>query len=219
MAEEAQQGDEGKKEVSHMMLMLIQEGANEPQQIQIAQETVIAIIAASTIIVIGLLWLIGRFASSASRTPDDPGPLYYGNFFVVIFGLMTALIGFLIAFPLVVSNVFSDPTQVIALLSALFGTIVGLVGTYFGIKSSSDAARGAQDIAERATPGNNGPGGGPRSGATNEKPNRAASGTPIKTATAPTGGTTTEGVTRRSPAAGSTTDPEAPSQEDSERNR
>jgi hypothetical protein len=60
---------------------------------------------------------------------------------------MTALIGFLVTFPLVVSNVFSEPTQVIALLSALFGTIVGLVGTYFGVKSSSDARQGAQILA------------------------------------------------------------------------
>src|SRR5215210_3970322 len=194
MAWRRSQGDEGKKEVG-LMLMIIQGGASEPQQIQIAQETVIAIIAAATIIVVALLWLIGRFASSASRTPEDPGPLHYGNFFVVIFGLITALIGVLIAFPLVVSDVFSDPTQVIALLSALFGTIVGLVGTYFGVKSSSDAARGAQDIAERAQ-GNSGSPTGPRSGAANEKPNGAAS------------GTTAERVTHTSPAAGPTTDPE-----------
>ena len=80
---------------------------------------------------LGLLWLIGHYASKA---PTDEGPLHYGNFFVVIFGIMTVLIGFLVAFPLVISNVFTDPTQVIALLSALFGTVVGLVGTYFGVK-------------------------------------------------------------------------------------
>jgi hypothetical protein len=36
---------------------------------------------------------------------------------------------------------------VIALLSGLFGTIVGLVGTYFGIKSSGDASQKAQELA------------------------------------------------------------------------
>jgi hypothetical protein len=121
------------------MLMTIQ--AQEPQ---IAQATVIAIIGASTLVVLALIWLISRFAA---RTPTDKGPLDYGNFFVVVLGIMTALIGFLVTFPLVVSNVFSEPTQVIALLSALFGTIVGLVGTYFGVKSSSDARQGAQNLA------------------------------------------------------------------------
>jgi hypothetical protein len=32
-------------------------------------------------------------------------------------------------------------------LSGLFGTIVGLVGTYFGIKSSGDASQKAQELA------------------------------------------------------------------------
>jgi type IV secretory pathway VirB6-like protein len=57
----------------------------------------------------------------------------------------------LVAFPLVISGVFDDPTQVLAILSALFGTIVGLVGTYFGVKASSDAREGAQDQATAAT--------------------------------------------------------------------
>jgi len=151
----------------------------ETNDLRIAQPTVIAIIVASTLIVLTMLWLISVFVKASSppassghnpgknpennsgdnpgnnpgnNSSDDVSPLRYGNFFVVVFALMTALIGFLLAFPLVVSDVFSDPTQVIALLSALFGTIVGLVGTYFGIKSSGDAAQKAQSIAERATP-------------------------------------------------------------------
>ena len=60
---------------------------------------------------------------------------------------MAALVGFLIAFPLVVSGVFTEPTQVIALLSGPFGTIVGLVGTYFGVKSSGDTNQRAQELA------------------------------------------------------------------------
>jgi hypothetical protein len=66
-------------------------------------------------------------------------------------GIVAALVGFLIAFPLVISGVFADPTQVIALLSGLFGTIIGLVGTYFGVKSSSDASQKAQDLARAVT--------------------------------------------------------------------
>jgi len=103
---------------------------------RITQEAVIALLAASTLMVLGLLFLISIFAW---RTKVREGPLQYGNFFVVALGIITTLIGFLVAFPLLVSGVFSEPTQVIALLSALFGTIVGLVGTYFGVKSSTDA--------------------------------------------------------------------------------
>jgi hypothetical protein len=118
----------------------------QTQTVQISQPTVIAILAASTVVVVALIALIAYFAS---RTPPDQegGPLHFGNFFVVSLGIVAALVGFLIAFPLVISGVFADPTQVIALLSGLFGTIVGLVGTYFGIKSSGDASQKAQELA------------------------------------------------------------------------
>jgi hypothetical protein len=106
--------------------------------------TVVAVIGASTLLTIGLLVLVGYFASKTEK------PLDHGNFFVVALGIMTALIGFLVAFPLLVSRVFEDPTQVIALLSGLFGTIVGLVGTYFGIKASTDASAGAQKLARES---------------------------------------------------------------------
>ena len=111
---------------------------------QIAQNTVITLVVVSTIMVLGLLALIGLFAW---RTKGPEGPLLYGNFFVVSLGIMTALIGFLVAFPLLISGVFKEPTQVIALLSALLGTIVGLVGTYFGVKASSDATKQAHQLA------------------------------------------------------------------------
>src|SRR5215210_3820673 len=93
------------------------------QGIQITQATVIAILASSTIVVVALIALVGYFAS---KTPADQegGPLHFGNFFVVSLGIITALIGFLVAFPLIISGVFADPTQVIALMSGLFGTIV-----------------------------------------------------------------------------------------------
>ena len=108
---------------------------------QISQATVIAILGVSALFLVGLLVLIGIFAW---RTEN---PLNYGNFFVVALGITTALFGFLLAFPLLVSGIFDDPTQVLALLSALFGAIVGLVGTYFGIKASSDAREDAQKLA------------------------------------------------------------------------
>jgi hypothetical protein len=160
----------------------------------ITQATVIAIIVSATIVVVALLTLIGFFAS---KTPADQegGPLHYGNFYVVALGIMTALIGFLIAFPLLISGVFEDPTQVIALLSALFGTIVGLVGTYFGVKSSSDASQRAQDLAKEVTRKGNGSTDGPPGGATGETSN----GTTI----APASEDTTGVVARTSPSADS----------------
>ena len=121
-------------------LIVIQASATK-----ITQTTVLALVLVSALFVVGLLVLLGVFLI---RTPE---PLKYGIFFVVALGIMAALIGYLVAFPLIISGVFSDPTQVLAILSALFGTIVGLVGTYFGIKASSDATKGAQDQANAAT--------------------------------------------------------------------
>ena len=184
---------------------------------QITQATVIAIIVSATIVVVALLALIGYFAS---RTPEkqEGGPLHFGNFFVVALGIMTALIGFLIAFPLLISGVFEDPTQVIALLSALFGTIVGLVGTYFGVKSSSDASRGAQDLAKAVANTSNGPTDGETSGMTGKTSNG--------TTTAPASEKATGVVASTPPVSGSDgtdaendqSNPEELRQEDSERN-
>jgi hypothetical protein len=121
-------------------LMIIQAAAS-----QIPQRTVVALIIVSALFVLGLLVLLGMFVQKA----DDP--MSYGSFFVVALGITTALMGFLVAFPLIISGVFDDPTQVLAILSALFGTIVGLVGTYFGVKASSDARQGAQEQAAKVT--------------------------------------------------------------------
>lgn len=133
-----------------MFMIALAQTEQAVQKVHISQATVIAILAASTVVVVALIALIAYFAS---RTPagQEGGPLHFGNFFVVSLGILAALIGFLIAFPLVVSGVFTDPTQVIALLSGLFGTIVGLVGTYFGIKSSGDASQKAQELARAMT--------------------------------------------------------------------
>jgi len=110
---------------------------------QITQQTVTALVAVSALFVLGLLGLLGVFAWKTEN------PLEYGSFFVVALGITTTLMGFLVAFPLIISGVFEDPTQVLAVLSALFGTIVGLVGTYFGIKASSDARQGAQNLIKK----------------------------------------------------------------------
>ena len=133
-------------------LMIIQAATT-----QIPQRTVVALIIVSALFVFGLLILLGMFV----RRADDP--MSYGSFFVVALGITTTLMGFLVAFPLIISGVFDDPTQVLAILSALFGTIVGLVGTYFGVKASSDAREGAQKQANQLT-SQVLPGGGPDGG-------------------------------------------------------
>src|SRR5215208_3400511 len=112
---------------------------------QITPVTVIWILIAATLLVIGLLVLVAIIAVSAD--------LQFGSFFVVALGIMSALIGFLVAFPLLISGVFTEPTQVVALLSGLFGIIGTLVGTYFGVKSSGDARQGAQQQLAAATTG------------------------------------------------------------------
>ena len=120
-------------------MIFIQNAAQQAAP-KISQATVLGILIASTLMVIGLLGLLGIFAWRTERALD------YGSFFVVVLGILTALIGFLVAFPLLVSRVFDEPAQVLALLSALFGTIVGLVGTFFGIKTSADARKDAQAL-------------------------------------------------------------------------
>jgi membrane-bound ClpP family serine protease len=112
---------------------------------QIPQRTVQALIIVAGLFVLGLLILLGMFIWRVDE------PMKYGNFFVVALGITTAIMGFLVAFPLLISGVFKDPTQVLAILSALFGTIVGLVGTFFGVKASSDAGERAQEKASQAT--------------------------------------------------------------------
>ncbi len=68
-------------------------------------------------------------------------------------GIAAVIIGFLVA--LLFLDRFTDGTQALGFLTALFGVITGLVGTYFGIKASSDAASsdarsGAESVAREA---------------------------------------------------------------------
>jgi hypothetical protein len=128
-----------------LLLMIIQNAALLVAP-KIGQTTVVWILIAATLLVLCLLILLGIFVWKKTERSQQFG----GNFFVVIFGILAALIGFLVAFPLLISGVFEDPTQVLALLTALFGTIVGLVGTFFGIKTSSDARQGAQNSVNNA---------------------------------------------------------------------
>ena len=117
----------------------------QTQAVQITQSTVIAILAASTVVVVALIALIAYFAS---RTPTNqeggPSTLGTSSSYPSESGGAHRIPDRL---PPRGQRGFADPTQVIALLSGLFGTIVGLVGTYFGIKSSGDASQKAQELA------------------------------------------------------------------------
>jgi hypothetical protein len=128
--------------------MLIQNAAAQEAASTIAPipalGMVIAAFIAAVLIVLGIVVLIVIVARRTER------PLDSANFFVVIIGILAALSGYLVAFPLLVTEVFTDPTQVLALLSGLFGTVVGLVGTFFGIKTSSDARQDAKKLASDA---------------------------------------------------------------------
>jgi len=63
----------------------------------------------------------------------------------VIFGIMAVIIGFLSVLGFL--GRFDDVNQALGFLTAFFGAIVGLTGTYFGIKTSADATAGAQRLA------------------------------------------------------------------------
>jgi hypothetical protein len=82
--------------------------------------------------------------SDQQRQPLDGIPrgswLEFGSFFVVALGIVAVIIGFLSI--LLFLNTFEDGTQALGFLTALFGAITGLVGTYFGVKTSSDAREG-----------------------------------------------------------------------------
>ena len=113
----------------------------------ISDSTVVTLIIVSAIFVIGVLVVLYYLSQNAPNTDGRNDPLRYGNFFVVAIGITAVLIGYLVAFPLLISKAFEDPTQVLAILTAFFGAIVGLVGTFFGVKASSDAAAGAHKLA------------------------------------------------------------------------
>jgi len=85
---------------------------------------------------------------SVGSTPVPQGEqrswLDYGSLWVVLCGIGAVIIGFLLT--LLLLGRFEDGTQALGFLTAFFGAIVGLIGTYFGIKSSGDAAKGAQDL-------------------------------------------------------------------------
>jgi hypothetical protein len=98
------------------------------------------------VFIVGLLVAIISLLIVAirSNSQGERSWLDYGSFFVVLCGLGAVIVGFLSI--LLLLGRFKDVTQALGFLTAFFGAIVGLVGTYFGIKSSSDATAGAQKL-------------------------------------------------------------------------
>jgi hypothetical protein len=96
------------------------------------------------IVLIAIL-VIRTGVGSRSVPQGERSWLDYGSFFVVTWGIVAVIIGFLSI--LLFLDRFTDITKALGFLTALFGAIVGLVGTYFGIKTSSDAREGAQQLA------------------------------------------------------------------------
>jgi hypothetical protein len=106
---------------------------------QIAQTTVLVILIASALIVGALLIFLGILVWRTERPLDTTErPLAeYAHFFLVILSILTALFGFLVGFPLLVSGV-----QMGVLIIVLFITIIGLVGTFYGILHPGTGLKG-----------------------------------------------------------------------------
>ena len=98
-------------------------------------------IIAVAILLIGLFFAGARTGTLAK---DQRTWLDYGNLFIVASGLAAVLIGFLVILQVAPP---ADGTQALGFMTALFGAIVGLVGTYFGVKQSADAREGAEKLA------------------------------------------------------------------------
>ncbi len=102
------------------------------------------IVGGCLVIVILLAGLFWAGARTGTVVQDQKTWLDYGNFFIVASGLASVLIGFLIILRVAPP---ADETQALGFLTALFGAIAGLVGTYFGVKQSADAREGAEKLA------------------------------------------------------------------------
>jgi len=95
------------------------------------------VLALSLIALIALVVVVAVGYAVARRNVTQGRPwLDYGNFFVVACGLVVIIIGYLSL--LLFLNQFEDGAQVLGYFAALTGATVGLVGTYFGVKTSSD---------------------------------------------------------------------------------
>jgi hypothetical protein len=116
-------------------------------QISLLNGSLVAIILILLVAFLYLVYVvINRPSVGSSSVPQGRRSwLDYGSFFVVIGGIGAVIIGFLSVLGFL--GRFEDENQALGFLTAFFGAIVGLTGTYFGIKTSADATAGAQKLA------------------------------------------------------------------------
>jgi Bacterial Ig-like domain len=120
---------------------------------QVSPSAVLVVLAVITLllliaILVANVYIVRRMEQTgvgSNSVPQGKSWMDYGSFFVVIGGIVAVIIGFLSI--LLLLRQFTNVTQAIGFLTAFFGAIVGLVGTYFGVKSSADATAGAQKLA------------------------------------------------------------------------
>jgi hypothetical protein len=94
----------------------------------------------------------GTSTTGTSATGERKSWLDYGNFFIVALGILVAAIAFWVALYLIVTiqpdtGLITDSNEVLAFLTAFFGVVGTLVGAYFAVKTSSDQATGATNLA------------------------------------------------------------------------
>lgn len=133
-------------------MMLIQETTGETTGGGAAENAVEAAFPTFTVAILVIILLVLILVAIvaffvAIRSSNLENLMEYGSFFIVAWGILAVLIAFL-AIMLSFGTVFDEPNQVLAAFASLFGVIGTLVGTYFGVKASSDARQGAQDLAQ-----------------------------------------------------------------------
>ena len=131
--------------------MQIQQAAQEllltVAQISLLDGTMIAIMVILLVAFAYLVYVVRKRLSVGGSSVPQGGRrpwLEYGSFFVVILGIVAVIIGFLSVLGFL--GRFADVNQALGFLTAFFGAIVGLTGTYFGIKTSADARNDAQAL-------------------------------------------------------------------------
>ena len=91
-----------------------------------------------------------------SAPPEQTSPW---AFYVVIVAFLCVTLVFLVVWLFPTPKIFTQSSQVIAVLSSTFGIIGTLVGTYFGIKTTGDARDTLERVhanAEKARSGTTG---------------------------------------------------------------
>ena len=123
--------------------VLLLQSMRGPSLLAWTQVALVFVLIAAIGAIVFLLIRTGMRSGSLSK--DERTWLDYGNLYVVALGIGAVTVGFLVI--LLFLDQFPDTSQALGFLTALFGAIVGLVGTYFGVKSSADAREGTEKVA------------------------------------------------------------------------